>query len=301
MVPSPGATSVVAQAATAAAITSVSAPGSAVMNRRCEVVADVDDRRVESDQELDQAPGRQRPVRLDLWAAVVGVAEGLEPGGGKAATWQVTFHWAPGAMVKEVRRSWSLFCHGYRLCEPRGSLVRDEVAEQPPGRGVDRVHQALVSARVLRRRGEQPGEQVVGGHDQAGSRGVGCAVAAGEPLGERRVAQQHRVGWLPRMLRPMVWLIGTRLFATNAVRYRSWSSVRNRTGRPMTPNHSCRASSRSWLDGFGDLPGDRQRRAEQVPHGELRDQGQREPQVGGRRVGTGQVDHRAEGSGVSWS
>ena len=141
------------------------------------------------------------------------------------------------------------------------------MAEQAPDRASLIACTSSWSAAASRRgRLGALAEQVVGGDDQAGPRRVG----ASSPLASRSAnAASHsstRVGWLPRMLRPMVWLIGTRLLATNAVLYRV-IEVRKRTGRPMTPNHSCRASPRSWLTASAALPGDRQRRAEQVPHG----------------------------------
>jgi hypothetical protein len=95
------------------------------------------------------------------------------------------------------------------------------VAKQQPDRLVDGVHPQLIRGGTGRGRPEQLPEQGVGGNDQAGARGFGRAVAGGEPFGERPSDSSTRVGWLPRMLRPVVWLIGTRLFATNAVRYRS--------------------------------------------------------------------------------
>ena len=299
IVPSPGVTSVVAQAATAAAITSVSAPGSAVMNSSLEFVADVDDRRVEPDQELDQAPGRQRPVRLDLWTAVVGVADGLEPGCGEGRDLAGYVPLGAGGDGEGGQAQGSLAAIVYRLCEPRGSLCETRWPISPQvavliacTRRWSALASCAVGARSLVSRSSVATIRLV----LAVSRGL---VAAGEPLGERRVAQQHRGG----LVAPDA--------AADGLAHRDEVVGHERRPVPVMVErpepHRAPDDAEPQLprlvaqlaDGFGGLPGDRQRRAEQVPHGELARPGT--AGTAGRRAAGGNGTGRSPRRGRRWS
>ena len=261
-----------------------------------ELAADVNDRRVESDQQLDEATGRQGPVFPDPWTAVVGAPHDLKPGPGETPRPGRRRSTGAGGDGERGQTQGVACCHRfYRLSEPRGSLFRTRWPMQAPGRDVDRVHQALVRSRVRRGWGKEPGQQLVRGDDQAGPGRVAGLVAAGEPLGEGRVAQQHRgVLVAPDAtadgLAHRDEVVGHERRPVPVVVERPEPHRAPDDAEPQLPRLAAQPA-----DGFGGLPGDRRRRAEQVPHGEFRDQGQREPQVGGWRVGTGQVDHRAEG------